>query len=179
MNYRRLFIPNSFIFLTIVTSKRRPILINNIKLLRRALKKAVENYNCKIIAICVLPEHIHMIIKPYQINDYPYFVKQFKTYFSTNIDILTLENYELTNSNINKKERDVWQRRYFEHTIVSEDDLCRHFDYIHFNPVKHNLVTSVKNWEYSSFKNFVKNNYYDMDWCNFGDKNKIQELDYE
>ena len=103
MNYRRLFIPNSFIFLTIVTSKRRPILINNIKLLRRALRKAVENYNCKIIAICVLPEHIHRIIKPYQINDYPYFVKQFKTYFSTNIDILTLENYELTNSNINKK----------------------------------------------------------------------------
>ena len=88
-------------------------------------------------------------------------------------------NYKLTKSNINKKERDVWQRRYFEHTIISEEDLYRHFDYIHYNPVKHNLVTSVKNWEYSSFKNFVKNNYYDIDWCNFGDKNKIQELDYE
>ena len=95
MNYRRLYIPNSFVFLTIVTSKRRPILINNIKLLRQALKRAVENYNCKIIAICVLPEHIHMIIKPYQINDYPYFVKQFKTYFSTNIDISTLYKYKL------------------------------------------------------------------------------------
>ena len=179
MNYRRLFIPNSLIFVTIVTSKRRPILIQNIKLLRESFKRAVINYNCKIIAICVLPEHIHFIINPYEISDYPFFIKQFKTYFSKNIDISKLENYELSKSNISKKERDVWQRRYFEHTIISETDLYKHFDYIHFNPVKHGLVTKVKDWEYSSFYQFVKNNYYSIDWCNFEDKNKIFELNYE
>lgn len=179
MNYHRLFIPNSLVFVTIVTSKRRNILIDNIKLLRIALKKAVNNYNCKIVAICVLPNHLHMIIKPYEIKDYPNFIKQFKTYFSKNIDINQVDDYTLSKSNIDKKERDVWQRRYFEHTIISQEDLNRHLDYIHYNPVKHKLVNSIKEWIYSSFHKFVQNGYYDIDWCNFDDKNKIFELDYE
>jgi len=179
MNYHRLFIPNSLIFATIVTSKRRPILIENIKLLRQALLKAVNNYNCKIIAICILPDHIHLIIKPYEIKDYPYFIKQFKTYFSKKIDISKIDNYNLSKSNIDKKERDIWQRRYFEHTIISEEDLNRHLDYIHFNPMKHGLVSAIKEWEYSSFYRFVKKGFYNIDWCNFDNKNKIFELNYE
>ncbi len=179
MNYHRLFIPNSLIFATIVTSKRRPILIDNIKLLRKALIKAIHNYNCKIISICILSDHIHLILKPYDIKDYPFFIKQFKTYFSKNFDINQLNDYALSKSNIDKKERDIWQRRYFEHTIISQEDLNRHIDYIHFNPIKHKLVNSIKDWKYSSFHKFVKNGYYDINWCNFEDKNKISKLDYE
>ncbi|MCA8994100.1 MAG: hypothetical protein KDA88_19120, partial [Planctomycetaceae bacterium] len=37
--------------------------------------------------------------------------------------------------------RGVWQPKYWEHTLEDEDDFERHFDYIHFNPVKHGLVT--------------------------------------
>ena len=40
MNYRRAHIENSKIFITIVTSKRRPILIENIDLLRNSFKQA-------------------------------------------------------------------------------------------------------------------------------------------
>ena len=36
-----------------------------------------------------------------------------------------------------------------------------------------------KDWPYSSFKKFVQNGYYEMNWCNFNDKYKINELDYE
>jgi len=39
-----------------------------------------------------------------------------------------------------KGEYDLWQRRYWEHTIRGDADLVRHVDYIHFNPVKHGLV---------------------------------------
>ena len=42
MNYRRTHIENSKIFITIVTSKRRPILIENIDLLRNSFKQAKE-----------------------------------------------------------------------------------------------------------------------------------------
>ena len=40
MNYQRLYIPNSVIFITIVTSKRRNILIKNIELLKFSIKNA-------------------------------------------------------------------------------------------------------------------------------------------
>ena len=34
-------------------------------------------------------------------------------------------------------------------------------------------------WKYSAFNNFVKNGYYETDWCNFEDKYKIADSDYE
>jgi putative transposase len=38
------------------------------------------------------------------------------------------------------RESDVWQRRFYEHTIGDEVDLRKHLDYLYFNPVKHGLV---------------------------------------
>ena len=43
-------------------------------------------------------------------------------------------------------------------------------DYIHYNSMKHYNITP-KDWKYSSFEKFVKNGYFDLDWCNFEDKN--------
>lgn len=179
MNYKRLFIENSLVFITIVTSKRRKILIDNINILREAFKRTIDKYNYQIYAICILPDHIHMIIKPYEIRDYPIIIKQIKQYFSQKIDKNSLENYSLTSGNIKRKECDVWQHKYWEHTIKDEKDLNTHTDYIHYNPFKHGYVQRVKDWNYSSFKRFVKMNMYDIDWCNFGDKNNIEALNYE
>jgi REP element-mobilizing transposase RayT len=38
-------------------------------------------------------------------------------------------------------EYDLWQWRFWEHLIRDDDDLARHVEYIHHNPVKHGLVT--------------------------------------
>jgi hypothetical protein len=43
-------------------------------------------------------------------------------------------------------ERGIWQRRYWEHTIRDDRDFAGHFDYIHFNPVKHGLVRHPADW---------------------------------
>lgn len=162
-----------------VTSKRRKILIYNITLLRTSFQKAIDNYNFEIIAICILPDHLHMIIEPYDINDYPKIIKQIKTFFSKNLDVTKISDYKLSKSNIVKQERDIWQRRYWEHTMRSEEDLHKHLDYIHYNPIKHGLVENVKDWQYSSFQKFVENGVYDASWCNYGDTNKIAKLDLD
>ena len=39
----------------------------------------------------------------------------------------------------------LWQRRFWEHTIRNEIDFERHVDYVHFNPVKHKLVSRRSN----------------------------------
>ncbi len=44
-------------------------------------------------------------------------------------------------SQIAKREKGIWQRRYWEHAIRNDADLERHVDYIHFNPVKHGYVS--------------------------------------
>ena len=65
-------------------------------------------------------------------------------------------------------------KRYYEHTIRNEQDYKIRFDYIHFNPVKHKIVNSVKNWQYSSFHKYVKLNWYNENWGNFD-----EHIDFE
>ena len=127
------------------------------------------------MAIVILKNHIHLILQPENINDYPNIIKYFKTYFSRNINI---DNSDLTEGKKHKKEKGIWQSRDWAHIILDENDLNKHIDYIHFNPMKHyNIVP--KDWEYSSFKKYVNNKFYNINWCNFEDRYKILELDLE
>lgn len=178
MNYTRLYIPNSIVFITIVTSKRRNILINNIELLKYSIQNAHKFYNFSIIAICVLQDHLHFLLKPENINEYTKIITLIKRTFSKKFDICSINNYELKKSNIKRKERDIWQRRFWEHTIRDECDLYKHLDYIHYNPMKHYNILP-KNWKYSTFNKFVNNGYYENDWLNYDDKYNIKELDFE
>ncbi len=177
MNYRRAYIENSKIFITMVTSKRRPILIENIDILRESVKQITNKIKFTIEAIVILPDHIHMIIEQKETKKYPEIIKRIKTYFSRNIDETKLEDYELTISRIDKKEKDIWQRRYWEHSITDEEDLRKYIDYIHYNPIKHGYVKQAKELEYSTFKKYVQQGLYDENWCDFTDD--MKETIYE
>ena len=37
-------------------------------------------------------------------------------------------------------------------------------DYLHYNPVKHNLVQSPFEWKYSTLRAYRRDGYYDDDW---------------
>lgn len=67
-------------------------------------------------------------------------------------------------SRIAHRRRGVWQRYYAEYTLRDERDYQRHFDYIHYNPVKHGLVESPGDWPYSTFHRWVKRGAYNPDW---------------
>ena len=67
-------------------------------------------------------------------------------------------------SKLRKREKGIWQRRYWEHAIRDEADLERHVDYIHFNPVKHGLVARVRDWSFSSFHRYVEQGILPADW---------------
>ena len=79
----------------------------------------------------------------------------------------------------NKREKGIFQRRYWEHTITSEEELNNQIDYIHYNPVKHALVNQVKDWQYSSFHKFVKQGLYENDWGSTEDIKNIKDLSFE
>lgn len=171
MNYKRLFLDNTYVFITIVTGKRKKFLIENIDLLRESFNECKKKYAFDIFAIAIMPDHIHMIIKPKNINEYPKIIGQIKMYFTKNSKV----KYE-TNNN---RESNIWQRRYWEHTIKDENDLYRHLDYIHFNPIKHGYIKKAVDWEHSSFNKFVKMGYYEQNWCNFEDTHNILNMDLD
>jgi len=107
MQYKRVFIENSHVFITVVTSKRREILIENVGLLRESFKNAKQFYLFEIYSAVILPDHFHLIIKPDKINDYPKIIQLIKSYFSKNIDISSIDHYEISQSRKNKNEKDI------------------------------------------------------------------------
>ena len=169
MNYRRLFIKNGLVFLTIVTNNRISILISNIELLNQAHQKVLLHYKFDLIAYSIQPDHIHCIIKPLNIKDYSKIVKSFKYSVTKNFNV----------GLVNPTYKKLWQNRFWEHTIRDENDLNIHLDYIHYNPVKHKLVNNVKDWKYSSFHQFVKDSLYDINWGSVNDVENIKDLDFE
>ena len=60
-NYKRIFLPDHYIFITMVTKCRNLILIDNIELLRNSFKTVKKKYNFEIYGIVILPDHVHMI----------------------------------------------------------------------------------------------------------------------
>jgi putative transposase len=54
--------------------------------------------------------------------------------------------------------------RYWEHRIRDDADFERDVDYVHFNPVKHGLVSQVSDWPFSSFHRYVREGALSADW---------------
>jgi len=177
MKYKRIFIQNSFVHIVVVVCHRSPLLIKNIDLLRESFKNAKQFFDFEIVAICILPDHFHLILNPKNINEYPKIITAIKYYFSKRIDDVGVETP--TYGYKYKGEKGIWQRRYYEHTIRDETDLNNHLDYVHYNPVKHGRAQNVKDWEFSSFDKFVEMGNYDKNWGSANDVIHLEEYDYD
>ena len=101
-----------------------------------------------MFAFVFIKDHSHVIIRQGKQN-YSQSIKQFK---------------QNINSQIIGNKGTLWQSRFWEHFIRNDEDLIRHVDYIHYNPVKHKIVQKPIDYPYSSFKRFVKLGQYTEDW---------------
>ncbi len=72
---------------------------------------------------------------------------------------------DLSASRAFRRERGIWQRRFWEHAVRDEEDYRAHVDYIHLNPVKHGHVAQVADWLHSSFHRFVREGVYPAGWA--------------
>jgi putative transposase len=160
MEYRRNYQDGGVYFFTVVTQARQPILIDNIDRLRDAFRHVLRCYPFELDAIVVLPDHLHTIWRlPDGDHNYSQRWMVLKRKFSSG-----LSPGMRTPSQQGKRERGIWQRRFWEHTIRDEEDWRRHMDYIHYNPVKHGYVALAQEWCYSSFRRAVSRGLYPPDW---------------
>lgn len=165
-DYRRNFIPGGSYFFTVALAERSGrLLTDNIELFRHAVADVKRELPFVLIAMVVLPEHLHCVwTLPAGDADYPTRWKKIKAAFSRGLP----RDEHRSASRVAKGERGIWQRRYWEHTLRNDDDLRRHVDYIHYNPVKHGHVRCVKEWPHSTFHHYVRRGVYPEDWAGSG-----------
>ncbi len=168
-NYRRAFLPGGTFFFTVVTFHRRKLF--NRPECRLALRESIDRvrkkYPFSIDAWVLLPEHMHCIwTLPKGDANYSGRWGQIKSGFSKRTK-KKFHKPEWVNASKQKhRETTIWQRRFWEHLIRDDEDYRIHMDYIHYNPVKHELVKQVKDWPYSTFHRYVKKGIYPGDWGN-------------
>jgi len=162
-NYRRAWVPGGTYFFTVtLVDRHADLLVREIDLLRRMIAQCKCHHPFQIDAWVVLPEHMHCLwTLPPGDHDFATRWKVIKSGFSRRL----AEGDPLSLAQRRRGQRSIWQARYWEHLIRSEQDYRRHFDYIHINPVKHGLVSTVKDWPFSTFHRAVAEGIYPVDWA--------------
>jgi putative transposase len=160
--YRRVKIEGGCYFFTVTLADRRSdLLVREIDRLRDVYRSVQQSRPFETIAICILPDHLHVIWQlPTGDADFARRWSLIKASFSRGLDTTPSRSA----SKVKKREKGIWQRRYWEHAIRDETDLEQHVAYIHFNPVKHGLVARVRDWPHSSFPHYVAQEDLPLDW---------------
>jgi putative transposase len=160
--YRRAKIRGGTYFFTVTLADRSSnLLVSHIDLLRRSYGSVQKRYPFETIAVCILPDHLHAIWSlPADDADFSVRWNLIKSGFSRRLPTAMSRS----RSKCDKREKGIWHRRYWEHAIRNEEDLARHIDYIHYNPLKHGLVPRVVDWPHSSFHGYVGRGVLSSDW---------------
>ena len=142
-NIRRYHLENQAIFITAVCHKRMPNLASEREknLLLDVMREVKVEMPFRLMAYVILNDHFHCIIRPEAASDFPRIVQSIKLRFTHR-----WKRKQVITTPIN-----LWQRRFWDHVIRDANDLHRHLDYIHYNPVKHGLVSDPADYPWSSF----------------------------
>ena len=159
VQFRRNYVPGGTYFFTpTLRDRRRSLLTNHVDLLRTAFRAERERHPFEILAIVVLPEHLHAVITlPDGDSHYSRRWRSIKGGFSH-----SLFRAGVALEKDSRGEYRLWQRRFWEHTIRDERDLETH---VHYNSVKHGLVSRVIDWPWFSFHRFVRLGWASPNWA--------------
>ena len=140
-NYRRVWVPGGTYFFTVnLLERNRRLLVEHVDLLRIAFAQARTVRPFDVTAAVVLPDHLHCVWQlPPGDADNAARWKSIKAAFSRSLP----RGERRSARRVEKGERGIWQRRYWEHTIRGDRDFEKHVDYIHWNPVKHGHVAQA------------------------------------
>jgi putative transposase len=168
-DYRRWMIPGETYFFTVVTFGRRRIFEDGraVAILGDAIRSVRRDAPFQTVAMVVLPEHLHCIWNlPRGDADFSTRWQRIKRGFTVRYieEIDGHPDDDISPRRRARRERGVWQRRFWEHVVRDEDELERLCDYIHYNPVKHGHASSPSEWPWSTFAWFVAARDYPPDW---------------
>lgn len=103
----------------------------------------LNNIRVQIISYCLMPTHIHLILKQIHDDGISLFMKDILNSFT-----------KFFNIKYNRR-GPLWESR-FKNVLVKNDEQLLHLTrYIHLNPVSAGLAKLPENWKYSSYHEYL------------------------
>lgn len=109
----------------------------------------------EIIAYCIMPTHVHLILKQIKDNGISKFMAR------------VLNGYARYFNTKHKRQGALWAGR-FKNVLIKDDIQLLHLTrYIHLNPTSIGLVENPENWPNSSYPEYVDADFAETKICNF------------
>ena len=142
-----LYMDASWYFVTASTVNKEHILLTDehFNLWVVTFKELISEFKMEMAAWAAMPNHCHLLFKPNRAEELGRFMKRLNGSTARKLNLLD-----------NMQGRKVWYS-YWDRCMRSEHDFWTRFNYIHFNPVKHGYVDDPKDWEFSSYSFYVRN----------------------
>jgi putative transposase len=162
VRYRRVLVPGATYFFTVNLRDRQSCLLTeHIDLFRRAVSETRKSMPFTIDAMVVMPNHWHALwTLPADDKRYLERIRLVKAKFTKALIDAGVD--------VNKDRRgecNVWQKRFWEHTIRDSSDYEAHVNYVHINPVKHGYAARASDWPHSSIHRFIQDGILSVDWA--------------
>jgi len=123
----------------------------------------MQNHNrIVLLAYVIMPSHLHLITSSKHL---PQEMAQFKSFTAKNIINLLKVSCEKNLLKIffeakpdykTDSQYQFWQNGYKPKQIFGIEIMKQKITYIHYNPVRQNLVINPEDWPYSSASNYIK-----------------------
>ena len=104
------------------------------KMMLLILEKAKEKYGFHLSNFCIMPNHVHLLIKPADGTNLTTIIQWIKT--------KSAKCYNFHNGFIDH----MWGERFFSRAIKNQTEFDTVMDYIDQNPVKAELVAKPSDW---------------------------------
>lgn len=160
--YRRVREPGGCYFFTVnLLERKRTLLVGRSADLMRAIRIVKRARPFRLDCLVLLPDHLHVIwTLPDGDSDYPSRWRLIKMRFARAIP----RNEWPSVTRVARRERGIWQRRFWEHLVRNDEEYAELVAYCYQNPVAHGHVERVADWPYSTYHRDVRAGLFEADW---------------
>jgi REP element-mobilizing transposase RayT len=136
---KREFIDGSFYHVTSRTNGKIRVFGNNLgrKIMLITLQDAKDKYHFRLTNFCIMPTHIHLLIKPKTAANLSAIMHWIK--------LMSAKRWNFIHGSIDH----VWGSRYFSRAVKNEQEYEHIMNYIDQNPVNAGLAASPEEWKAS------------------------------
>ncbi|WP_308916179.1 REP-associated tyrosine transposase [Jannaschia sp. LMIT008] len=152
---------HSYFFTVALADRTGTTLTDEVCAFRDAWRRTQAERPFTCPALVILPDHLHAIwTLPDDDSDFPTRWQVIKARFTHALNVRPARS----DSKARRRERGIWQRRYFERMIRDEAQMRAAVAYCWTNPVRHGLVQRPVDWPHSSFHDAVAAGDVPPDW---------------
>ena len=128
------------------------------------LEEARQKYRFVIHGYVIMPEHFHLLMTEPELGDPSVVMKVLKERFTRKLRTkrtpLIAEGAPLIapfamSGSPHPEPAPIWQKRFYDFNVWTEEKHREKLRYIHRNPVKRGLAEKPEQWEWSSYRSYL------------------------